>query len=375
MKPIKLLLPALLINLLAITTKAQTSVEDAMTKIRPDCKDVYANALDLIPELYKVKFYDSLQKALTIWKKYCGDIQEVTTLEILLSIEQSAFTESKYDSTLIARLNEHATAYQNINMFGRYYVNSKKYYEVTASWANILLQRSNLSSTEKFICNVLAGNIKNPSKEIKQHSNEYTYLNSLLQEELIQEKKNGFLEYTIIAGIWSPTGNMSVVGLHPSVGLQLGGRFNRGQLDITMQVRFLKSANTYTVKRNGSLYDLDHYLGGYIGLDYTYYLVNKTKFDVGVLGGIGYDGFDIASSNEDHSNDYLKPLSISSFNFNTGMRINYIVSSSFYIGLQGRYNFINYANNGGTNLNGNAFSVDLILGFTSRPGSRYKRYY
>jgi hypothetical protein len=95
-------------------------------------------------------------------------------------------------------------------------------------------------------------------------------------------------------------------------------------------------------------------------VDYTHYLVSKLNFDLGLLAGAGYDGFDITSENYNY--DALKPLSIGSFNANAGFKLNYFLTTSFYIGLQARYNFINYVNHGGTSMNGDAFSVDLFIG-------------
>ena len=63
---------------------------------------------------------------------------------------------------------------------------------------------------------------------------------------------------------------------------------------------------------------------------------------------------------------YLKPLSINSFNFNTGLRFNYFFNARGFIGLQSRYNFINYGNKGGTSLRGDAISIDLLFGIAHK---------
>lgn len=353
---------------------AQTSVEEAMTRQHPDCKDVFLNAVDLIPKLYKENAFDSVQKAVDIWKSSCGNMAEIKYTEILLSIERSTFNNSKQDSNLVALLTDYSYAYRNFSRYNAYYVPTSAYYKLSSTWAKFLLERTNLSVNEEFVCNVFAGNILEPEREIRQHKEKYTELYDLLHDDLANQKKGGSAEYTVVTGLWSPTGNAAVLGVHPSIGMQFGGRVDRHQLDFTLQFRFIKSANTYTVKRNNILYDLDHYLGGYIGLDYNYYFINKIKTDLGIIAGIGYDGFDIAVSGENNENDYLKPLSISSLNVNTGLRFNYIFNPAFYLGLQGRYHFINYGTKGGSNLNGDAFSLDLIFGFTSRP-NRYRRYY
>lgn len=370
MKFNKLLLVGFIVNILLLkTASAQISVEEAMNKKHLDCKDVFLNAIDIIPQLYRTKEFDSLQKAIDIWKSFCGNTEEIQYTELLMSIERSTFDETHPDSNLISLLNSYSLAYRNSIMYNDSNPYST-YYKISSAWAKLLLARTDLTKTETFICNVLAGVIKEPTKEIRTHKDEYSTLYAFMNKEQAAQKKLNSAEYTFITGIWSPTKNAAILGAHPSLGFQLGGRFHvHHQVDFTVQFRFLKSAGVYTVKRSDSLYNLNHFFGGYIGGDYTYYFVSKAKTDIGIVGGIGFDGFDIADdgdddNNDSHKYDYLKPLSINSFNFNTGLRFNYFFSSSFYLGLQGRYNFVHYNNRGGTDLSGNTFCVDLIIGIT-----------
>jgi len=90
------------------------------------------------------------------------------------------------------------------------------------------------------------------------------------------------------------------------------------------------------------------------------------------LGGIGFGGFNLFSSNK--TNEQLRPLFVESFNFNVGLRYNYFLSPTFYIGLQSRFNLINYNNRGGTSFNGNAFSFDIIFGGTARRNNLFTRH-
>ena len=235
----------------------------------------------------------------------------------------------------------------------------RSFYAFTSTWARLLLKGKQLDKNEKFICQVFTGEIDNPVKEVRKNPMMYSSFADILQENEKAQRSGFRRNYAFLAGIWIPMGDLTLLGNHPSFGFQLGARDNRNQLDLTIQFRFSNSANYYTIKRNDVFLNINNYFGGYVGLDYTYYLVNKLNFDLGVLGGIGYDGFDITSSN---NYDELKPLSIGSFNANGGFKLNYYLSTSFYIGLQARYNFINYVNHGGTSMNGDAFSIDLIIG-------------
>ena len=116
---------------------------------------------------------------------------------------------------------------------------------------------------------------------------------------------------------------------------------------------------------NSVLYESSHFFGGYIGMDYSRYLVSRQKFDFCVLTGVGFDGFDLFNSNN-NNNQHLRPLSIGSFNANAGLKYNFFISPTFYIGLQGCYNWMNYNNTGGTGFSGNAISFDVIFGGNAR---------
>jgi hypothetical protein len=330
-----------------------------MTQKHPTCRDIFLNAMDIMPELYRHKLFDSLQTALSIWKTSCGDIPEVQATALLLSIEKSTFSEKRMDSSTIDLLVNYSHAFSHRNMSNTP-EGERSFYAFSSAWARLILRERHLDQNEKFICQVFAGEIDNPVKEIRNNTTTYPAFVDILQENE-RSQRNGFrTNYAFLGGIWIPMGDLALLGNHPSFGFQLGARDNSNQLDITLQFRFSNSSTYYTIKRNNSYYDLNNYFGGYIGLDYTYYLVNKLNFDLGVLGGIGYDGFDISSS--DYNYDEMKPLSIGSFNANGGFKLNYYLSTSLYIGLQARYNFINYVNHGGTSMNGDAFSIDLIIG-------------
>ena len=335
------------------------SIQEQMTQRHPTCSDVFLNAMNIIPELYRHKFFDSLHTALAVWKKSCGDIPEVGCTALLLSIEESTFDERKMDSSTVDLLVNYSYSFRHRNM-RNIPEGERAFFTFISTWARLLPKEKHLDNNERFICQVLTGEIDNPVKEIRNNTVTYPSFARILHENETAQRTGFRTNYAFLGGVWIPMGDLSLLGNHPSFGFQFGARDNRNQLDITLQFRFSKAANTYTVKRNNGYYDLNNYFGGYIGLDYAYYLVNKLNFDLGLLGGMGYDGFDITSSN--YNDDDMKPLSIGSFNANAGFKLNYYLTTSFYFGLQARYNFINYINHGGTSMAGDAFSIDLIIG-------------
>ncbi len=110
---------------------------------------------------------------------------------------------------------------------------------------------------------------------------------------------------SITAGFWVPTNKLKLLGAHPTVGFQFGYHHNANDLALTLQFKFIQSAHPYVVLRNNQLYDLTHFFGGYIGMDYTRFLYTGEAFQFGLMAGAGYDGFDISSGEGD---EYLKPF-------------------------------------------------------------------
>ena len=336
------------------TIKAQT-LEQRLTQKKPSCTDVFANSMEVLPQLKRAKAFDSLAYVIEFIEKSCGKTTETFDLKVLLAIQLGKFrVEDFYDIASINNLGLRASNYHYIAKV------QADYYRFKARWAEELIFERNLDNNELLICKVLAGKEKAPDFVIRKNKTTYPYFFDLLQAAKTYERKTAMGFVSVMGGYWIPTKDMTILGSHPSFGVQIGHHHNLNEVDITVQFRFVRSADKYTVVRNGSSYDLTHFFGGYIGLDYTRYLLKNNEVELGLVAGAGYDGFDISASDED---DYLKPLSIGSLNVNTGLRFNYFYTSKHFIGLQTRYNVVNYKNNGGSSLKGDSFSIDLILGF------------
>ncbi len=357
----------LLLSCLVNPAHAQ-DLEKQLMKSRTDCGDVFINAMDLLPPLYREKEYDSIQYVVGLWEKTCGATMESAIITLLVSMEENTFYLSAYDSSFILLLNDYASKFQNRNLYGDTYIAAMQtYFQITSTWAKLYRESKVPAPTEDFICTVLAGEIKNPEQAIRDNSETYPELMAFVQS-LDKEKRSGLrTNLAFMGGVWIPTGNLSLLGAHPSIGFQAGIRDKHNQLDLTVQFRFIESANPYVIERYGSYYVRETYFGGYIGLDYSYYFATSQKTDFGITLGVGYDGFDVA----EYYDDYLDPTTIGSFNANGGFKLNYFVGPSFYIGLQAKYNWINYGNPNGTNLNGDAYTIDLIFGFNGKSYSRF----
>jgi hypothetical protein len=355
------------------------TIEQQLNKSRPDCYTMFTNAMNILPEMYRESAFDSLGKALDIWERACNDLP-VTITRILFDIEESKFTfDRDMDIAAFEYLKDYARAFpseddmKNVSSFNE---PQKMFYRFSAGWAKLLLRSKNLDENEKFICRVLSGDIRIPEKEIKQNPDTYPEFIVLLEKNFENERKQIRSDLTLGTGVWIPTNNLTILGMHPSFTFQVGGRTVHHQIDFTLQIRYLHTPEPYAIKRDEEMDSTDYYVGYYAGADYVYYFVSKKRYDIGVGGGIGYDGFDFAPQPYDYyyyDPYYTSHLNVGSFNANAGLRFNYYFSHSFYVGLIGKYNGIHYSTHGGTNLSGDAVTIDLVFGFNGK-GDKSKGY-
>ena len=340
-----------------------------------DCRQNFEDVASLVPQLYESNDFDSIQRFIHREKAGCGTPTHIFAIQVLLSIQQKSFSEKDLNDTgFFFHLRNYSHTMQELKNKGRQlsYM-SEKYFDATpydeqlfgctSEWAQKLLTRTGLDSTESFLCNVLAGNITSPASALKHNNIQYDYLNRLIERSYRIHRNSGTQNIGFTSGIWIPRGNAKVLGVHPAFGMMVGHRNKLNEFDMSFAFRFIRTPGDYTIMRGGTLYDRHHFFGGYFGLDYTRYFIHSLHFETGIIGGIGYDGFDIADQGKyQHTYDYLQPLSINSLNLNTGLRINYFFNATSYIGIAAKFNYISYKNNGGTPINGNAFTIDFTIG-------------
>lgn len=302
---------------------------------------------------------------------------DLYALRILLQIQQHRFSpDSAQDAFLYYGLDDYVRAAIASQSEDGYYglfatpdydprPDYQQEFATLARWAEDLIETRRLSNAESFLCRTIAGDFEHPRKTARADKTGYWQINSMLDASAINRRKAGTMNLYVGAGIWIPKGRLALFGDHPSITAIGAGKKNwNSEWDITLAFRFIHTAQPYTVLRQDSVYTVDNFFGGYIGLDYTRYLLHIKRLEAGLLCGIGLDGFDV----NDHYTDSNPtgpppPTSINSLNLNLGGRINFYLDPKHYIGVIGRYNFVQYSNPGGTPLDGNAVTLDLIVGF------------
>jgi hypothetical protein len=86
--------------------------------------------------------------------------------------------------------------------------------------------------------------------------------------------------------------------------------------------------------------------------------------ELDILGGCGWDGFDALEIGKTNDPNRVTK-SINALNLNLGVGYRKYLKNKSYVGIEMRYNVIDYQNRSGTDLTGNTVTVRLKFG-TSR---------
>jgi len=348
------------------------SIESQLSKPSISCRDIHNNSVLLMPKLYGQQDFDSIQFALQYIKDRCGINAETFALQLLhdIQLDQFAIGEPLNASTL-GYLQTIANETTNPYLSSRpdYYLGNNNHSPLIKKWAISLKRHASLTATEFFICEVLAGEVKQVNKTIVREQQKLPELYALVRENNAYNRNQFRMLYGVQMGAWMPQGDASILGVHPTMGLVLGGRDSKNELLFNWNFRFINSERSYDVVRNGITYPTNHFFGGYIGVDYARYFIRSYKHELGISLGAGYDGFDVFNTSNEVREE-LKPTSINCLNINLGSKYHFYLGNFTSFSLHAKYNLVRYRNPGGTSLQGNVFSLDLAFNIHSLPVRR-----
>ncbi|MCK5125420.1 MAG: hypothetical protein KAR42_04125 [candidate division Zixibacteria bacterium] len=335
------------------------------------CVDFTFNATLLIPQLYASGQIDSIYLILDFIEEKCYKAFRWTNTRMLLKMEEGKFTEDLYDSTILYDMIGYRRYYEVVQERAGFLRLSYSTLESEASitygefiydLAARMYERYPSGSLEHLWAGFFKGDFNYFYREIKLNRYSSTKLQMYYMEvkdRLIKEYHGKGGHSAGFVGTWLPQGKNELLGNKPEFGLMFGNKYKTFQVDATVLFRLFNAENEYSYVKDGTLITTDYFLGGYIGLDVGYEIFTKGKNQFELLGGIGYDGFDANSSDDDD-----KAHTIGSLNLNLGFRHKLFVSKyhDWYVGIQGRYNWVKYGTGGGSDLSGNTISLQLIVG-------------
>jgi hypothetical protein len=180
-------------------------------------------------------------------------------------------------------------------------------------------------------------------------------------EELLDKRKGFASNWSFNLGGWIPVGPIDVLGPKIEFGGQCGVRGRHFGVDLGLLFRFLDSKRPWVARHKGKLYQTDDFQSIYIGVEPNYTVYSAMGSRLEIFSGIGWDGIMGLTPDviDEDAGDYQNSLNV---NFGFTQRFFYGSNRDMFVGLQARYNIVNYYTDGGTDLSGNTISINLIWG-------------
>ena len=354
----------------AVTVFAQRNIESELLSQSPNCENVAYNSSRLIDRYFNSGNYDSINVVCNKWEEFCGVTEPVFRLKVLLQIQNKVFSEEWIERDYLlnyiflyldrldyAKESNSKLIYERYKIpFGYIPLNSP-FDDLTVMWANSMLENRTLQPIEKAFCLLYSNQSDAFWKLLKSQEIAGTKLHAVYQEQTRKANRMGEANIGFMSGVMIPSGNLlEYIGVKPQFGLQFGYKVNKVQYDLSILIRSGNSRKEYQIIYEGEPKKTDHYLGGYVGLDLAYELSRKKRSEFDLVGGIAYDGFDVVEGDTEKD---IKSKSLNSLNLNFGLGYRFCGKKFNYLGIQTKYNFVNYKNAGGTDFGGNYISIIL----------------
>ncbi len=397
------------ILILLFTSKfsiGQNTNLDAMMSIYvPTSKDIGYNFALHLPRLY----YEGKTDSINLMINYCynevGNLPLIVPYTILNSIKERKFKEELRNVDLTNKDKETDlytdAEYYKHNIFPYYMIwyrdnfsisidysyelNIRKtygaYFGLIVSIAKELKNIKDLSALEKWYLDYFSL----PDYEKPKLLDNELYNNTLLQLSWKKYKEGEHKKETtlinIYSGIWVPNGALAILGNHPYIGYNLGGKWNRTQFDFGMDIRFLRSPKESEIRIGNSIFNSSYFLGLNLGANMGYSLVNKGKNDFLFTAGLAWEFMSLLSPKTITDYDLNQNAgSFNTLNINGGFcyrfvfhrRISKNLYHARYIGFSPKYNFLFFNNNSQPDLRGSAVTITIQYGGLSKNLSRHQ---
>jgi hypothetical protein len=347
----------------------QIDIGNLMVRETITCQNIAKNATALIPLLHQANQLDTLYALLYYWDENCGLAEPLLRFYLLDQIENNYFSDDFYPGQILTYLEDYrkTTEFGDPNYYLDYY--SWEYYSIdpaytpfTQNLALYLQRYADLQPIELFFLDFYSHNFDNAMERLKSGELAGTRLDSIYnaQKEIAKSAKRTFV--SLYGGLWKPNGELALLGSHPEIGFG-GGFIQQGFLmELIFKIGFLPSPNYYEVVFGSQGYQTKSFtnihISGRIGL--VPIDINNHQLLLSV--GLGYEGIQ-AFNNAQREEEGLYRM-ISSVSFCPGMEFRFPASENSFVGLNLRYNFLNFkTQRNETPLKGNAILLGLSWGF------------
>jgi len=338
-----------------------------------DCADIAHNGSLNFIKYMSVSETNAAKHLLHYWEDKCGMREPIFRARILLALTTGEFCDSLLTETSLNHIFNYQSRMDMIKTASYYlYDDHKSYYgyippgeefdNFTRQMAFELKTYYDKESIEYVLAEFYSDNYEAILSKLQSKNLEDCLLAGKYYEAVNQYRKMPEFHFSLLAGIWIPTGELAKIGVHPELGLQLGWKRKRINYDFTFAIKFAKAANKYYARRDAKSDEWEltnRFLGGYIGFEVGGDLLARKGHELQAVCGAGYDGFAVL---KEKKGDNLKASATASFNLNFGLAYRYYISNDFYVGARVKYNIVDYTLSKVIDFTGNPVIVQFSAG-------------
>jgi hypothetical protein len=372
---------------------AQADLDKLMTHRAPDCEDIAYNCSNLFVQYYESNQSDSAKIILDYWQQKCGLSEPLQRSKIMYSLWQNQFSDSVYSLDIIEQLNnfkvreslkkesDKEMVYTQYKAFFGYVPVYQNFDKKTTQIFCKLKQQLPPAKLAYHVADFYCSDTDSLYDLLQKKRFRNTKMHSAYHQQVEELLKMPDAHLAIYSGIWIPDGKASKLGMHPVLGFQLGTKINKYLIDLSVGFKFGDTREPYLFTYNDSTISTDYFFGAHVGLDMGRELYRNMQHELDLLAGIAFEGFD-AINRGVWDEDISSQSSVNTYNLNVGLGYRFYFKNMNYLGIQVRYNFIDYTLKNRTALSGNATTLKLLYGISGNREKaeslrelRYKRIY
>lgn len=367
----KLLFLSLL--LLSFNVFSQDFDSNIVQSPKLDCSNISLNNAMYYHQYIEENKLDSAGLIINYWQNTCGKSEPVFRAKVLLSlIEKGCLDDSLQTGNAINnfilysyRMNiekyANYTEYDDNPSYFGYVPISKDYDSFTKQKAKALKERFNPKSIEYAICEFYGGNYDSLSVRFQDDSLKNTKLGKEYNKAFRKYLNEPLVVFNVSTGAWIPTGmNMKNFGIHPDLGFLFGIQYKKMIYYLDWHTRFLNTQDSYLARRyeDSDFEKTKHFFCNYVGLGVQRNLIEDKRVELKAMCGFGLDFLEVYSSDNDEE---YNGTTITSYNLNIGLSGIYKFDG-FHLGVEAKYNIVDYTLGNHIDFKGNYFSLSFIVG-------------
>lgn len=345
-------------------------LHDLLTTRRvSECDDYIFNAQRFIPDYHRKEQFDSVDLVIDYVSEHCSTNPFETYL-LLRDMLMGAFPPDWCDDELAGNIL--MRRYMSLDCFHMSgLVGSFEIFSADTSYRGFVhalaVDAAAVSDTASF-SHAAAVFLSGDQPRVITNLSHGQYRGTCLQnvydrrlDSLVRQRENFVTNWSVNGGVWIPQGPIEVLGTKAELGGQAGLRTGRFGADASLLFRFIDTDKPWSASHNGRLYETKYFHSIYIGLEPNFTVYSGLGSRLELFAGGGWDGLLGLTADviDEEYGDYQNSYNI---NFGLTQRFFYGTRRNWYLGVQARYNIVDYDTDGGTDISGNTISVNLIWG-------------